>query len=163
MIHPLPVLSCKKADWKTRPWKQQTKLCAWVNGLEEHESDLHCKRHLDKLPRQNSLTTCKTSRTSHIVIYIQLSAWDIRSRRDKRYVWVDGKWKRLKISYNNKFTRHYLPAKFVRISNMMRFPQSRSKNIIIGILTLGFLEVVEMEYDEGSEWPITLGRLDVFV
>jgi len=47
--------------------------------------------------------------------------------------------------------------------NMIRFPQSRSKNIIIGILTLGFLEVVEMEYDEGSEWPITLGRLDVFV
>ena len=45
----------------------------------------------------------------------------------------------------------HLPAKFVRISNMMRFPQSRSKNIIIGILTLGFLEVVEMEYDEGSE------------
>jgi len=35
--------------------------------------------------------------------------------------------------------------------NMIRFPQSRSKNIIIGILTLGFLEVVEMEYDEGSE------------
>ena len=58
----------------------------------------------------------------------------------------------------------YLPLKLVRISNMMRFPQSRSKNdIIIGILTLGFLEVVEMEYDEGSEWPITLGRLDVFV
>ena len=26
-----------------------------------------------------------------------------------------------------------------------------AKNIIIGILTLGFLEVVEMEYDEGSE------------
>ena len=33
MIHPLPVLSCKKADWKTRPWKQQTKLCVLVNGL----------------------------------------------------------------------------------------------------------------------------------
>ena len=31
--------------------------------IEKHESDLHCKRHLDKLPRQNSLTTCKTSRT----------------------------------------------------------------------------------------------------
>ena len=59
--------------------------------------------------------------------------------------------KEIKDVIQNKFPRHYLPLKLVRISNMMRFPQSRSKNIIIGILTLGFLEVVEMEYDEGSE------------
>ena len=71
--------------------------------------------------------------------------------------------KEIKDVIQQQIHKTLLTCQIRRISNMMRFPQSRSKNIIIGILTLGFLEVVEMEYDEGSEWPITLGRLDVFV
>ena len=42
----------------------------------------------------------------------------------------------------------YLSNSFL---STMHFPQSQSKNIIIGILTLGSLEVVKMDYDEGSE------------
>ena len=86
------------------------------------------------------------------------------SQQQEKGVWV---YEYLNKCYDSKVQLDawiYLPLKLVRISNMMRFPQSQSKNdIIIGILTLGFLEVAEVEYDEGSEWPITLGRLDVFV
>ena len=59
--------------------------------------------------------------------------------------------KEIKDVIQQQIHKTLLTCQIRRISNMMRFPQSRSKNIIIGILTLGFLEVVEMEYDEGSE------------
>ena len=122
---------------------------------------------LQKTPRQT--TTTKHFNNLQDFTYLPYcniySAFILRYKISQRQTLCVSGWpmKEIKDVIQNKFPRHYLPPKLVRISNMTRFPQSRSKNIIIGILTLGFLEVVEMEYDEGSEWPITLGRLDVFV
>jgi len=45
----------------------------------------------------------------------------------------------------------YLPLKLVHISNTMHFPAISKQKYYNWLLTLGFLEVVEMEFDEGSE------------
>ena len=86
---------------------------------------------LQKTPRQTTKTKHFNNLQNFTYLYCNIySAFILRYKIPQRQTLCVSGWsmKEIKDVIQNKFPRHYLPLKLVRISNMMRFPQSRSKN-----------------------------------